>query len=425
MTIKLHRCPVMFAKSSGHPCWKVQKALDEAGIAYEVVEQPLCKSKRTDFAARSGQRLLPAIELDDGSILREESSKLAARVRDGRLPRSHDTANRGRRCVKRAAVVLVFLLAGCGSDTTAGRHRPAAPRPLIISEHAEHVVALRKVKQAAIGAPNASWLVAYKGSIWVKRDDGYIVRIDPRTNRSTGRSGSFTGQEDYCQGIAAGADAVWSCERHAVTRIDPRTMRVTARIRVGKVFDEGRYSIVHGRLWVITGTNGNQLTGIDPATGRTGRPIQLPYGCSDLARGGDAVWVLCPLSGHIVKVDVGHRRAVGVAAIPSTFNGYATRTDLWVGSAADLVRIDASTLRPAAVFRNAGPGEEGDVAVDGGDVWVSTSDGPLYKIDAATNTVLERIATPRGLRGGAIIVAAGSLWTTPGSDGPVLRIRAR
>jgi glutathione S-transferase len=86
MTIKLHRCRVMFAKSSGHPCWKVQSALDEAGIEYEVVKQPIRKSKRTDFIERSGQPLLPAIELEDGTVLREESTDLAARIRDRRLP---------------------------------------------------------------------------------------------------------------------------------------------------------------------------------------------------------------------------------------------------------------------------------------------------------------------------------------------------
>ena len=37
MAIKLHRCRNMWVKVSGHPCWKVQKALDEAGIDYEVV----------------------------------------------------------------------------------------------------------------------------------------------------------------------------------------------------------------------------------------------------------------------------------------------------------------------------------------------------------------------------------------------------
>jgi glutathione S-transferase len=85
MTIKLHRCPVTFAKSSGHPCWKVQKALDDASIAYEVVKQPLRKSRRTELMERSGQRLLPAIEFENGTILREESDDLAALIRAGRL----------------------------------------------------------------------------------------------------------------------------------------------------------------------------------------------------------------------------------------------------------------------------------------------------------------------------------------------------
>jgi hypothetical protein len=49
MNIKLHRCPVTLAKSSRHPCWKVQKALDDAGIDYELVKQPLRRSKRTDL----------------------------------------------------------------------------------------------------------------------------------------------------------------------------------------------------------------------------------------------------------------------------------------------------------------------------------------------------------------------------------------
>ena len=85
MKVKLHRCPVTIAKSSGHPCWKVQKALDDAGIDYEVVKQPLRKSKRTELERRSGQRLVPAIEFEDGTILREESKDLVRRIQDGRL----------------------------------------------------------------------------------------------------------------------------------------------------------------------------------------------------------------------------------------------------------------------------------------------------------------------------------------------------
>ena len=85
MTVKLHRCPVTFAKTKGHPCWKVQKALDDAGIEYELIKQPLRRSRRTDLERRTGQRLLPAIEFADGTILREESDDLATRIREDRL----------------------------------------------------------------------------------------------------------------------------------------------------------------------------------------------------------------------------------------------------------------------------------------------------------------------------------------------------
>src|SRR5919204_208322 len=35
MAIKLHRCKNVWVKFGGHPCWKVQKALDDMGIQYE------------------------------------------------------------------------------------------------------------------------------------------------------------------------------------------------------------------------------------------------------------------------------------------------------------------------------------------------------------------------------------------------------
>ena len=32
MAVKLHRCPNIWAKLPGHPCWRVQKALDDQGV---------------------------------------------------------------------------------------------------------------------------------------------------------------------------------------------------------------------------------------------------------------------------------------------------------------------------------------------------------------------------------------------------------
>ncbi|HXE46337.1 MAG TPA: glutathione S-transferase N-terminal domain-containing protein [Conexibacter sp.] len=85
MAVKLHRCSIMWIRGP-HPCWRVQKALDEAGVEYELVQHPPRRGKRDALEAKSGQRKLPVIELDDGTTIREESKDLAARVRAGALP---------------------------------------------------------------------------------------------------------------------------------------------------------------------------------------------------------------------------------------------------------------------------------------------------------------------------------------------------
>jgi glutathione S-transferase len=85
MAVKLHRCSVQWLKINAHPCWKVQKALDEQGVEYEVVAGPLRPGKREDLERVSGQRKYPVIEFEDGRAYREESADMAARVRTGEL----------------------------------------------------------------------------------------------------------------------------------------------------------------------------------------------------------------------------------------------------------------------------------------------------------------------------------------------------
>jgi glutathione S-transferase len=85
MAVKLHRCPVMFAKFEGHPCWKVQKALEDEGIEYEVVKGPLRPGRRDQLEELSGQRKYPAIEFEDGRVYRDESKAMAERIRAGQL----------------------------------------------------------------------------------------------------------------------------------------------------------------------------------------------------------------------------------------------------------------------------------------------------------------------------------------------------
>jgi hypothetical protein len=73
MSVRLHRCAWTFVKIDGHPCWRVQKALDEQGIEYEVVRGPARKAKRDE------------IEFVDGHTYRAESKEMAERIRAGKL----------------------------------------------------------------------------------------------------------------------------------------------------------------------------------------------------------------------------------------------------------------------------------------------------------------------------------------------------
>jgi glutathione S-transferase len=63
----------------------VEKALDEQGIEYEVVREPLRRGQRDARETLSGQRQYPVIELEDGTVYREESKDMAARIRRGGL----------------------------------------------------------------------------------------------------------------------------------------------------------------------------------------------------------------------------------------------------------------------------------------------------------------------------------------------------
>jgi hypothetical protein len=82
MVLKLHRCR---NRAKFGPCWRVQKALDDQGIAYEVVPGPWRPKNRAAVIEGTGQPLYPAIQFEDGSWYREESKDMARRISDGRL----------------------------------------------------------------------------------------------------------------------------------------------------------------------------------------------------------------------------------------------------------------------------------------------------------------------------------------------------
>ncbi|HEX8690331.1 MAG TPA: glutathione S-transferase N-terminal domain-containing protein [Solirubrobacterales bacterium] len=85
MAVKLHRCSATWLKIDAHPCWRVQKALDDQKIDYELVKGPVRPGKRDELDRLSGQRKYPTIEFEDGTAYRAESKEMAERIRAGDL----------------------------------------------------------------------------------------------------------------------------------------------------------------------------------------------------------------------------------------------------------------------------------------------------------------------------------------------------
>jgi hypothetical protein len=85
VAVKLHRCPDEWVKIKPHPCWRVEKALRDMKIDYELVPGPRAKDKREAVIGGTGQKRYPAIQFEDGSWYREESKEMERTIRDGKL----------------------------------------------------------------------------------------------------------------------------------------------------------------------------------------------------------------------------------------------------------------------------------------------------------------------------------------------------
>ena len=87
MAVTLHRCPFTFLHTDLDSCWKVQKALDEQGIEYEIRKEMtvLPRSRRKEIIEKTGQHYLPVIEFEDGSTYRAESDEMRETIRAGKL----------------------------------------------------------------------------------------------------------------------------------------------------------------------------------------------------------------------------------------------------------------------------------------------------------------------------------------------------
>ena len=154
MAVKLHRCSAMWVKMDAHPCGRVQKALDEQGIEYEVVKGPLRPGKRNELQQLSGQRKYPAIEFEDGSVYREESKDMAAKIRAGQL--FDESASPRPRLVAKLGFQISVSLDGFVAGPNPSEEHPLGEGGEQLHEWVVELAAWRKPHGREGGEVNAS-----------------------------------------------------------------------------------------------------------------------------------------------------------------------------------------------------------------------------------------------------------------------------
>lgn len=260
------------------------------------------------------------------------------------------------------------------------------------------------------------WLAVGFGSLWVKRDDGSVLRLGPdgRELASTA-AGPFQGP--VCQGIGVSDKSVWACAgAGTLVRIDPETNRVADTVRIPKLTDQGRLVSRAGLIWVLVG-DGNQLVGLSE-DGRAERTIRLGTFCTDLGSGSsNLLWVACAYEGVLLRVDPEAGDVTGQVKLPKA-TSVSVADDAWVSYGKGLARVDPNSLEVEAVYDLYGAAWASE-----DEVWVRTDGGPfLTEIDPESGEVV-RIFEARHLpSGGDVVRYAGKLWATAFDDAAVVRL---
>jgi DNA-binding beta-propeller fold protein YncE len=246
------------------------------------------------------------------------------------------------------------------------------------------------------------------GSVWFSSDitemgpaeergpGDVVFRIDPHTNRVVDRI-----PVDPHSGLAFGHGSVWvtSASYGTVSRIDPQSDKVVAKIKVGRGAGDIAADESSGAVWVASSylpkneydfpkySEDRNLTRVDPETNRVVEEIPIEAhsqyfgGAVNVAVGEGAVWVLSG-DGNLLKVDPATNEIAARVSVDGTPRHLAVYGGaVWVLSGDRnqfrLVRVDPRTMHIVASedigsIRKIG---EGGLAAGGGYVWFSSREG--------------------------------------------------
>jgi virginiamycin B lyase len=297
------------------------------------------------------------------------------------------------------------------------------PRPGVKTPGVKIPIAKLK-PDAVFEVPGAPDWIAVDESVWISNfPKGSVTRIDPKTNKVLAeiKVGSKP-----CSGLAVGFGSLWvpNCGDKTLTRVDLKTGEIKATIPTTIGDSEGGIVTGAASVWLMTDTKG-ALARFDPDTNKVVAEISLPAGSFGIAFGEGSVWVTSSTHDLVSRVDARTNlvvQSINVGKKPRFLTVGAGA--VWVLNQGDgsVSRIDPKTNKVAATIEVGVPGNGGDIDVGEGSVWVTSFEFPISRIDPDTNKVVQQFAGPGG---DALRVGLGSVWLSNLKGQTVWRVDPR
>lgn len=235
-------------------------------------------------------------------------------------------------------------------------------------------------------------LALTSGSAWVAcKEQRRLLRVPLPSGRS--RSIPLGGQPIS---VVSAFGAVWALDSGgAISRIDPRTARVTAGLQTGVSAPYNLWAGA-GSLWSVDDGSGEVLR-IDPVRRTVTERIAVGDGAADLVFRGGRVWVVNHRDRGLVVIETATNRARRLTTIPGDAPERIAwlAGSLWVtGRGTDLLKLDPETGAVQATIEIGAGGI--DVIAAAGSLWVPARAAAADRRGFPTMAALRRVDPATG-----------------------------
>ncbi len=255
------------------------------------------------------------------------------------------------------------------------------------------------------------WIELTKGSAWIANDALSVVQcFDAKTNTVT-RSIAVN---KPCAAFTIGFGSLWvmSCGEHALQRFDLTKGILMASIPMTLADSEGSIVAASGAVWVLSDEKG-VLSRVDPKTNSIAAKIHVRAGSYAAMGGYGAIWITNTKDGSVERIDPEENKVVANIAVGKQPR-FLTLGEggVWTLNQEDgsVSRIDPRTNKVVAHINCGVPGTGGDISAGEGYVWVRAKKEMLLAIDPRLNKVVARFGPVAG--SGAVRAGGGHVWVS-------------